>query len=291
VLRGPRTHSGRESGPGSGAGSRLTGFRCPFRGLSGLDVCRRVERASACVRPSARAISREPGGPGDRDACGASGAGAAGPRVRGGAARPGHPCGDVAALLVDELFVNSIRHSGSGAPGETVTVAVRTENDVIRVEVTDRSGPGVPEPRPAGSDAEGGRGLHLVARLVARWGWRRHGGRTVTWFELSRPCCCLRLAIDLVSTSCVRGRRCLPAAAQVVGTGFLTSYIAGQSRTVAGTSKVNPEDHSGRVFRRRDWDGEGARAGTWISLVGHARCAADVSLSLRSRIGGETACS
>ena len=38
---------------------------------------------------------------------------------------PGHPCGDVAALLVDELFGNSVRHSGSGAPGETVTVAVR----------------------------------------------------------------------------------------------------------------------------------------------------------------------
>jgi anti-sigma regulatory factor (Ser/Thr protein kinase) len=39
---------------------------------------------------------------------------------------PGHPCGDVAALLVSELFSNSLRHSGSGAPGETVTVAVKT---------------------------------------------------------------------------------------------------------------------------------------------------------------------
>jgi anti-sigma regulatory factor (Ser/Thr protein kinase) len=76
----------------------------------------------------------------------------------------------VAALLVDELFANSIRHSGSGAPGETVTVAVKTADDVIRVEVTDLSGPGVPEPRPAGSDAEDGRGLLLVARLAARWG-------------------------------------------------------------------------------------------------------------------------
>jgi anti-sigma regulatory factor (Ser/Thr protein kinase) len=98
---------------------------------------------------------------------------------------PGHPCGDVAALLVDELFVNSIRHSGSGAPGETVTVAVRAENDVIRVEVTDRSGPGVPEPRAASEGAEDGRGLQLVDRLAARWGWRRRGGRTVTWFELA----------------------------------------------------------------------------------------------------------
>ena len=55
---------------------------------------------------------------------------------------PGHPCGDVAALLVGELFSNSLRHSGSGAPGKTVTVAVKMVNGVIRVEVTDRSGPG-----------------------------------------------------------------------------------------------------------------------------------------------------
>jgi anti-sigma regulatory factor (Ser/Thr protein kinase) len=97
---------------------------------------------------------------------------------------PGHPCGDVATLPVDELFVNSIRHSGSAARGETVTVAVKTANDVIRVEVTDLSGPGVPQLRPSGGEAEDGRGLHLVARLATRWGWRRRGGRTVTWFEL-----------------------------------------------------------------------------------------------------------
>jgi anti-sigma regulatory factor (Ser/Thr protein kinase) len=90
----------------------------------------------------------------------------------------------VATLLVDELFANSIRHSGSGAPGETVTVAVKTADDVIRVEVTDLSGPGVPQPRPCGSEAEDGRGLQLVEGLAARWGWRRRGGRVVTWFEI-----------------------------------------------------------------------------------------------------------
>src|ERR1700758_1058536 len=37
---------------------------------------------------------------------------------------PEHPCADVAVLLVSEIFSNSVRHSGSGAPGETVTVAV-----------------------------------------------------------------------------------------------------------------------------------------------------------------------
>jgi anti-sigma regulatory factor (Ser/Thr protein kinase) len=97
---------------------------------------------------------------------------------------PGHPCGDVAVLLVSEIFGNSVRHSGSAISGETVTVAIRTGDGVVRVEVTDRAGPGTPELRPAGRDAEGGRGLQLVAALAARWGSRRRGGRMVTWFEL-----------------------------------------------------------------------------------------------------------
>jgi anti-sigma regulatory factor (Ser/Thr protein kinase) len=97
---------------------------------------------------------------------------------------PGHPCGDDAALLVGELFGNSVRHSGSGAPGQTVTVAVAAWDGVVRVEVADRSGSGVPELRPADGEAEAGRGLQLVERLSARWGWRRDSGQTVTWFEL-----------------------------------------------------------------------------------------------------------
>ena len=95
---------------------------------------------------------------------------------------PGHPCGDVAVLLVSEVFSNSVRHSGSGAPGETV--AVRAGDGIVRVEVTDRTGPGTPELRPAGRDADGGRGLQLVEGLAARRGWRRRGGRMVTWFEI-----------------------------------------------------------------------------------------------------------
>jgi anti-sigma regulatory factor (Ser/Thr protein kinase) len=95
---------------------------------------------------------------------------------------PGHPCRDVAVLLVSEVFGNSVRHSGSAGPGETVTV--RAGDGIVRVEVTDRAGPGTPELRPAGRDAEGGRGLQLVAGLAARWGSRRRGGRMVTWFDL-----------------------------------------------------------------------------------------------------------
>jgi anti-sigma regulatory factor (Ser/Thr protein kinase) len=103
----------------------------------------------------------------------------------GGVLGPGHPCRDSGELLAGELFGNSIRHSDSNAPGGTVTVAVTAVDGVVRVEVTDRSGSGVPELRPAGRDAEGGRGLQLVASLSVRWGWWwRRGGRTVTWFEL-----------------------------------------------------------------------------------------------------------
>jgi anti-sigma regulatory factor (Ser/Thr protein kinase) len=90
-------------------------------------------------------------------------------------------------LLVSGLSGNSVRHSGSGDPGQMVTVAVRTGDGLIRVEVTDRSGPGVPELLPtAGGETENGRGLSLVAGLAVRWGWRRRGGRTVTWFELQQ---------------------------------------------------------------------------------------------------------
>ena len=99
---------------------------------------------------------------------------------------PGHLCKDDAILLVSEVFGNSVRHSGSGAPGETVTVAVRAGDGIVRVEVTDRAGPETPKLRPAGRDAEGRRGLRLVAALAARWGTRRRGGRMVTWFELRR---------------------------------------------------------------------------------------------------------
>jgi anti-sigma regulatory factor (Ser/Thr protein kinase) len=117
------------------------------------------------------------GGPGERDACRAA-------RVFvGEVLGPGHPCGDAAVLLVSEIFGNSFRHSGSAAPGETVTVAVRAGDSVVRVEVTDRAGPGTPELRPAGCDGEGGRGLQLVAGLAACWGWRRRGGRMVTRYS------------------------------------------------------------------------------------------------------------
>jgi serine/threonine-protein kinase RsbW len=101
-----------------------------------------------------------------------------------GAVLAGHPGGDLAVLMASELFANSVRHSRSGDPGGTATVTILARDGLVRVEVTDQGGPGVPKVRQADRDEEGGRRLELVAALATRWGWRRHSGRTVTWFEL-----------------------------------------------------------------------------------------------------------
>ena len=64
-----------------------------------------------------------------------------------------HPDGDTAVLLHSESVTNSVRHSRSGLPGQTVTVTVVSEDEVIHVEVTDRSGVTLPALRPGGSGA------------------------------------------------------------------------------------------------------------------------------------------
>jgi anti-sigma regulatory factor (Ser/Thr protein kinase) len=102
-----------------------------------------------------------------------------------------HPHADVALLLASELVTNSLRHSGSAVPGGlvTVTVTVAACGEGVRIEVTERSGDGVPVLKPAGGggEAEGSRGLLLVDALAARWGYQRGGGLATTWFELLTP--------------------------------------------------------------------------------------------------------
>jgi anti-sigma regulatory factor (Ser/Thr protein kinase) len=96
-----------------------------------------------------------------------------------------HPAGETAVLLLSELVTNSIRHSASVLPGQMVMVTVLTVGGVTRVQVTDVSGATVPALRPGVRGlAGGGRGLHLVAALAARWGFEQDGGHTTTWFEL-----------------------------------------------------------------------------------------------------------
>jgi anti-sigma regulatory factor (Ser/Thr protein kinase) len=161
--------------------------------------------AESSVHPScARCCSRRPSGPGRAGEAGGLMSEAVVPQsltilaapeqVRlarafvTGALGGSHPCAFEAALLASELVTNSVEHSGSAGAGGTVTVTVAAGDEVVRVEVTDRSGDGVPvlllAAEAADGEAEGGRGLRLVDMLSARWGYQRGGGLATTWFEL-----------------------------------------------------------------------------------------------------------
>jgi hypothetical protein len=59
-------------------------------------------------------------------------------------------------------------------------VTVVSGGEVTRVLVTDRSGATVPALRAGVPGMEGGRGLHLVDPLAARWGFEQDGD----WSEL-----------------------------------------------------------------------------------------------------------
>ena len=166
MLRCPRTYSGRRPGRQDGrcapsAFPRTATDGPRWRRVSRLDARRRVGRASLCAR-------RRPGWfPGTRGGTGKANAlmtkavresvTMAGRAERARVARvftagvlgPGHPCGDDAALLV----------SCSATASDTATIAVRAGGGVVRVDVTDRGGRGVPQLRPSGDEAEGVRGL------------------------------------------------------------------------------------------------------------------------------------
>jgi CheY-like chemotaxis protein/anti-sigma regulatory factor (Ser/Thr protein kinase) len=88
---------------------------------------------------------------------------------------------DDALVVVSELTANAITHAYCSC-----VLRLSLTSSVLRVEVTD-SGHGAPEPMPASSTREHGRGLHLVAALAAAWGMESvDGGGKLVWAELPR---------------------------------------------------------------------------------------------------------
>lgn len=85
---------------------------------------------------------------------------------------------DTAALLTSEVVTNAVIH-GEG----TVLVRAHTGGGRLRVEVQD-DGDGAPVVSQAGREAEGGRGLALVAALADDWGVQLVPGGKYVWFEL-----------------------------------------------------------------------------------------------------------
>lgn len=87
---------------------------------------------------------------------------------------------DNAELLVSELVTNAVNHAGT-----TVRVTAHA-SDRLTVTVTDRRPDILPVPldRMTDPQAEGGRGLTLVATLSTDWGVRRGPDRKSVWFSL-----------------------------------------------------------------------------------------------------------
>jgi anti-sigma regulatory factor (Ser/Thr protein kinase) len=88
------------------------------------------------------------------------------------------------ALVTSELVTNAVRESAPlpGQPG--VRVRLTALPLCVLIGVHDAA-PGIPAARPAGPDADGGRGLVLVDALAARWGVRRvQGGGKIVWAVL-----------------------------------------------------------------------------------------------------------
>jgi len=85
-------------------------------------------------------------------------------------------------LLVTELVSNSVRHAGVGQD-DHVSVTLKLTSACVRVEVSDAGeGFAIPE-RPQKRNADGGRGLQILAAVAHRWGIERAQPISV-WFEI-----------------------------------------------------------------------------------------------------------
>lgn len=89
-----------------------------------------------------------------------------------------------AELVAAELLANAVRHAGHGP----ISAAARLDDECLLIEVTDAS-PKVPRTGLPDTEAEGGRGLFLVAALADRHGIDRlpSGKRCWAEFKVGSP--------------------------------------------------------------------------------------------------------
>ncbi|MFF7556708.1 ATP-binding protein [Streptomyces olivaceus] len=123
--------------------------------------------------------------------------------------------GGEAELIVTELAANVVKHVGEGA---SATLVLEWRCDRLRVEMHDKSSR-LPALRRAGCEAECGRGLHMLAALVADWGSVATALGKAVWCEL-----------DLgAEVACRRMERAVEA---------LQNYQAHNGSTLKGSRRV-----------------------------------------------------
>ena len=88
---------------------------------------------------------------------------------------------DDAGLVVTELVANAVEHAESGCQ-----LVVTRFDEGVRIEVRD-GGSGTPEPQPVNVNAEGGRGLLIIAALSSAWGIDDADHGKTVWVELALP--------------------------------------------------------------------------------------------------------
>jgi serine/threonine-protein kinase RsbW len=98
----------------------------------------------------------------------------------------GFPGLDDVLLVLNELVVNAVRHTRSGADGGHFVVEVHQDEDGVTVAVADEGGPKEPVVRGGGAppellwQLESGRGMLTVEALADHWSWDGDAdGRTV----------------------------------------------------------------------------------------------------------------
>ncbi|MFF2331079.1 MULTISPECIES: ATP-binding protein [unclassified Streptomyces] len=93
---------------------------------------------------------------------------------------------DDVLLCVSELVTNAVLHGVPPGRGFRIHLYLEPADGVLRIEVHD-SGDGEVRPADAGAapDAEGGRGLLLVAALADRWGVGERNPGKVVWCEFA----------------------------------------------------------------------------------------------------------
>jgi anti-sigma regulatory factor (Ser/Thr protein kinase) len=88
-----------------------------------------------------------------------------------------------AETVTSEIMTNAVKHAGAQTIGLELTSLDGCR--AVAIVVTDPS-PLPPVRHDLADDAECGRGLHIVATLSARWGWRPQGTGKAVFAILTR---------------------------------------------------------------------------------------------------------